>query len=134
VLEHGRPGPRARRLGVREIDEDDILRTLDVPVLVTQGRADSVVLPAMAEHILAECATAEASWYFAWFVLGAVESGRHPDLCDSPVDKHHSRSVGGVRSGPQPAFHVRTAAASLHALGELRVLHDKPVGVDLELA
>jgi pimeloyl-ACP methyl ester carboxylesterase len=32
-------------------------------LLVTQGRADSVVLPAMAEHVLATCPTAEASWY-----------------------------------------------------------------------
>jgi len=36
---------------------------LDVPVLVTQGRADTVVLPAMAEHILATARTATASWY-----------------------------------------------------------------------
>jgi non-heme chloroperoxidase len=50
-------------LGVREIDEDDVLRTLTVPLLVTQGRADSVVLPAMAEHILAACPDAEVSWY-----------------------------------------------------------------------
>jgi pimeloyl-ACP methyl ester carboxylesterase len=50
-------------LAGREIDDDDVLRTLTVPVLVTQGRADSVVLPAMAEHILATCPTAEASWY-----------------------------------------------------------------------
>ena len=35
----------------------------EVPLLVTQGRADSVVLPAMAEHVLATCPTAEASWY-----------------------------------------------------------------------
>jgi pimeloyl-ACP methyl ester carboxylesterase len=34
-----------------------------VQVLVTQGREDSVVLPAMAEHILAVCPTAQASWY-----------------------------------------------------------------------
>ena len=34
-----------------------------VPLLVTQGRADTVVLPAMAEHVLATCPTAEASWY-----------------------------------------------------------------------
>ena len=34
-----------------------------VPLLVTQGRADTVVLPAMAEHVLAVCPTAEASWY-----------------------------------------------------------------------
>ena len=50
-------------LAAREIDGDDVLRTLDVPLLVTHGRADSVVLPAMAEHVLAICRTAEASWY-----------------------------------------------------------------------
>jgi non-heme chloroperoxidase len=50
-------------LAAREIDCDDVLRALDVPLLVTHGRADSVVLPAMAEHVLAECPTAEASWY-----------------------------------------------------------------------
>ncbi len=50
-------------LAAREIDDDDVLRTLDVPLLVTQGRADTVVLPVMAEHILAICPTAEASWY-----------------------------------------------------------------------
>jgi pimeloyl-ACP methyl ester carboxylesterase len=50
-------------LAAREIDDDDVLRSLRVPVLVTAGRADTVVLPAMAEHILATCPTAEASWY-----------------------------------------------------------------------
>jgi pimeloyl-ACP methyl ester carboxylesterase len=50
-------------LAAREIDCDDVLRTLDMPLLVTHGRADSVVLPAMAEHVLATCPTAEASWY-----------------------------------------------------------------------
>jgi non-heme chloroperoxidase len=50
-------------LGAREIDGDDVLRTLQVPLLVTQGRADTVVLPAMAEHVLATCPTAEPSWY-----------------------------------------------------------------------
>jgi non-heme chloroperoxidase len=50
-------------LAARDIDDDDVLRALEVPLLVTQGRADSVVLPAMAEHVLATCPTAEASWY-----------------------------------------------------------------------
>jgi len=40
-----------------------VKRALKVPLLVAQGRADSVVLPAMAEHVLATCPTAEASWY-----------------------------------------------------------------------
>jgi non-heme chloroperoxidase len=50
-------------LFAREIDCDDVLQSLEVPLLVTQGQADIVVLPAMAEHILAACPTAEASWY-----------------------------------------------------------------------
>jgi non-heme chloroperoxidase len=50
-------------LGAREIDGDDMLATLEVPLLVTQGRADTIVVPAMAEHILATCPTAEPSWY-----------------------------------------------------------------------
>jgi non-heme chloroperoxidase len=50
-------------LAAREIDCDDVLAALQVPLLVTQGRADSVVLPAMAEHVLATCPTAQASWY-----------------------------------------------------------------------
>jgi non-heme chloroperoxidase len=50
-------------LAARQIDGDDVLRTLAVPLLVTQGRADTIVLPAMAEHVLATCPTAEPSWY-----------------------------------------------------------------------
>ena len=47
----------------REIDSDDVLRNMTVPVLVTHGREDRHVLPAMAEHILETCPTATASWY-----------------------------------------------------------------------
>jgi pimeloyl-ACP methyl ester carboxylesterase len=50
-------------LVAREIDGDDVLGALEVPLLVTHGRADSVVLPAMAEHVLSVCSTAEVSWY-----------------------------------------------------------------------
>ena len=50
-------------LGARANDGDDVLRALEVPLLVTQGRVDTVVLPAMAEHVLATCPTAEPSWY-----------------------------------------------------------------------
>ena len=61
--EHGRASAGARHARGPQIDYDDVLGTLEVPLLVTQGRADSVVLPAMAEHVLATCPTAEASWY-----------------------------------------------------------------------
>ena len=57
------PAAVRANLAMRELDYDDVLRALVVPLLVTQGRADSVVLPAMAEHVLATCPTAEASWY-----------------------------------------------------------------------
>ena len=51
-------------LVAREINgDDDVLRTVHMPVSVSQGRADTVILPAMAEHILATCPVAEPSWY-----------------------------------------------------------------------
>ena len=50
-------------LAAREIDGDDVLRALGVPLLVSHGREDSVVLPAMAEHVLATAPTAQASWF-----------------------------------------------------------------------
>ena len=57
------PAPIRANLASRTIDDDDVLRALEVPLLVTHGRADSVVLPAMAEHVLATCPTAKSSWY-----------------------------------------------------------------------
>lgn len=50
-------------LGARALDCDDVLQRLEVPLLVSHGRQDHVVLPAMAEHVLRTCPTAEASWY-----------------------------------------------------------------------
>ena len=57
-----RPDVRAS-LAARDIVGDDALRSLSVPILVTQGRKDTMVLPSMAEHILKLCPTAKASWY-----------------------------------------------------------------------
>lgn len=56
------PAVRAA-LAARDLDYDDVLRELTVPLLVTQGRADTVVLPQMAEHIRATCPAADLSWY-----------------------------------------------------------------------
>jgi len=47
----------------RVIDSDEVLAGLRKPVLVSHGRNDTVVLPAMAERILEKCPTATASWY-----------------------------------------------------------------------
>jgi pimeloyl-ACP methyl ester carboxylesterase len=57
------PAQIRANLAAREIDDDDVLSTLEVPLLLTQGRADTIVLPAMTEHVLATCPTAQASWY-----------------------------------------------------------------------
>jgi len=50
-------------LAAREIDLDDVLGRLEVPLLVSHGRADTIALPAMAERIMTAGPTAEASWY-----------------------------------------------------------------------
>jgi non-heme chloroperoxidase len=57
------PAQIRTNLAARAIDCDDVLRALTVPLLVSHGRKDSVVLPAMAEHVLGTCPTAEPSWY-----------------------------------------------------------------------
>jgi non-heme chloroperoxidase len=47
----------------RQIDSDDVLRAMRVPVLVSHGRQDQIVSASMAEHVLQVCPTAQASWY-----------------------------------------------------------------------
>ena len=57
------PAQVRQALFAREVDADDVLSSLSVPVLVTHGRADEIVLPSMAEHVLEVCPAARASWY-----------------------------------------------------------------------
>jgi non-heme chloroperoxidase len=47
----------------RELDASDLLARVEVPVLVTHGQEDAIVLPSMAEHTLTVCPAATASWY-----------------------------------------------------------------------
>ncbi|HEY8092881.1 MAG TPA: alpha/beta hydrolase [Acidimicrobiales bacterium] len=47
----------------RQIDSDPVLAQTTVPILVSHGRHDQIVLPSMAEHILQACPAARASWY-----------------------------------------------------------------------
>jgi non-heme chloroperoxidase len=47
----------------REIDGSAEFAALSVPVLVSHGREDAIVLPSMAEHILDACGTATPAWY-----------------------------------------------------------------------
>ena len=50
-------------LAAREIDASDVLQSLKVPALITQGRDDITVLPSMAEFIDEHCETGTLSWY-----------------------------------------------------------------------
>jgi non-heme chloroperoxidase len=47
----------------RDVDGSDALAGASVPVLVTHGREDAIVLPSMAEHALNACEQAVPSWY-----------------------------------------------------------------------
>jgi non-heme chloroperoxidase len=47
----------------RQLDDTEIYSRLSVPVLVTHGRQDVIVLPSMAEHLLGHCNGAVVSWY-----------------------------------------------------------------------
>ena len=47
----------------REIDAEDVLARISVPMLVTHGREDAIVLPSMAEQVLERSKTAVPSWY-----------------------------------------------------------------------
>ena len=86
-------------LAAREIDCDDVLRALEVPLLVTQGRADTVVLPAMAEHVLATCPTAEASWYEG---TGTCRTWRTPTLQPRASRADPTRLVTELSGRRQP--------------------------------
>jgi non-heme chloroperoxidase len=47
----------------RELDFAPILASIEVPVLVSHGRSDTLALPAMGDYIREHCKAAEASWY-----------------------------------------------------------------------
>lgn len=47
----------------RELDFAPILEGIAVPVLLTHGCSDSVILPAMTEYIMDHCKTTEVSWF-----------------------------------------------------------------------
>ena len=50
-------------LGSRDLINDDVLAALEIPVLVSHGREDTVVLPAEGQHLIDHCPSAAASWY-----------------------------------------------------------------------
>jgi pimeloyl-ACP methyl ester carboxylesterase len=49
----------------RTVDHDDVYANLDLPVLITHGLQDRIVVPAMSEHLAAITPNATASYYAA---------------------------------------------------------------------
>ena len=47
----------------RELDFAPVLQTVTVPLRMTHGRSDTVVLPAMGDYILSHCPGATAGWF-----------------------------------------------------------------------
>lgn len=77
----------------REIDADDVLSRLSVPVLVTHGRRDAIILPSMAEHVLDVCGTAESSWYDD---VGHLPFLEDPVRFDRELGEFVTRVAGGA--------------------------------------
>ena len=80
---------RAALLG-REIDATDVLSSTALPVLVTHGRDDAIILPSMAEISLEHCRTAEVSWYDGVGHMPFWESPERFDreLADFAIARH----------------------------------------------
>jgi len=79
----------------REIDGRDALAATDVPVLISHGRRDSIVLPSMAELALGICRDAEASWYDD---IGHMPFWEAPERFDRELAEFSERSAGLMRS------------------------------------
>jgi pimeloyl-ACP methyl ester carboxylesterase len=72
----------------RELDFTPVLENIEIPTLVTHGRLDRMVLPAMADYIRQHCRTAKISWY--------DEVGHMPFL-EEPV--RFNRELAGFAKG-----------------------------------
>ena len=57
------PAEVREALRARELDVMDVYAATVVPMLVSHGRDDAIVLPAMAQELLERCPAATASWY-----------------------------------------------------------------------
>jgi non-heme chloroperoxidase len=79
----------------RALDGSDILARASVPVLVTHGRDDLIVLPSTAEHTLNACPAATVSWYDG---VGHMPFWEAPDRFDREL-----ADLARAARSPQPA-------------------------------
>ncbi|MGR8947273.1 MAG: alpha/beta fold hydrolase [Gammaproteobacteria bacterium] len=52
-------------LAARDVDNSDLIPAIDIPVLVSHGNKDCVVLPYSGEFMVEHCRNARGSWYDA---------------------------------------------------------------------
>jgi non-heme chloroperoxidase len=81
----------------RSVDAADVVSGLRVPVLVSHGTPDEIVLPSMAARILDACETAEASWYEG---LGHMPFLEDPVRFDRELAAFVARVGAGAGAGP----------------------------------
>lgn len=84
VLAYNMMVPVATRLALasREVDGDEVLRSIRCPVRVTHGTADKIVLPSMSEAICAKIPHAHLSLYEG---AGHTTYGEMPDRFNSEL-------------------------------------------------
>jgi pimeloyl-ACP methyl ester carboxylesterase len=83
----------------REFDGSGILACASVPVLVTHGRDDLIILPSMAEQTLTACPAATVSWYDSVGHMPFWEAADRFD-CELADLARAARSPQPVRFGP----------------------------------
>ena len=93
------PAAVRRALLSRELDGSDILARASVPVLVTHGRDDMIVLPSMAEHTLTACPAATASWYDG---VGHMPFWEEPDRFDRELADLTRAARSPLTAQPRP--------------------------------
>ena len=81
----------------RELDGSDALASTSVPVLVTHGQGDAIILPSMAEHTLTVCPAATASWYDG---IGHMPFWEAADRFDRELADLALAAAGNMGPGP----------------------------------
>ena len=80
----------------RRIDGRDALARTSVPVLVTHGRDDAIVLPTMTEEVLRVLPTATPSWYDG---VGHMPFWEAPERFDRELAVFAERAVVSLATG-----------------------------------
>jgi pimeloyl-ACP methyl ester carboxylesterase len=85
----------------RELDGSDVLARTSVPVLVSHGRDDMIVLPSMAERTFTACPAATLSWYDD---VGHMPFWEAPDRFDRELADFASTARSSLPARPTPLW------------------------------